>query len=279
MVSDIIGVSPKQEAPFKRGRSRFSTQNKSEEGHRRRANQRNRLRTMEGECSVPMIISDHTEAEQPKSLRGKPSSRNAAVMLAVILCLATAAAAALFFSSHTKHPEVHEDSFHLKLRQISNVRAAIHVEGKYNPSLDTSIEWIRGVDQFHFQGGLDLDNNEIVIPRKGLYFVYSQASFEVSCSGDASSMVHLSHTVQRWSSSYGREDDKTYRTILHSIRTACQRKESDEQDANGDWYTAVYMGAVFNLEKGDRLRTVMKKSMLEQLEDNPGNTFFGAFAL
>ncbi|XP_024152758.1 tumor necrosis factor a (TNF superfamily, member 2) [Oryzias melastigma] len=236
---------------------------------------------MEVECKVPMNVSDNTEADQPTTMRGKPSSKLTAAMLAVILCLATAAAALLFFNSHAKHPEVHEDSFHLKLRQIANVRAAIHLGGEFNASLKDSIQWMAEVDQYHSQGGLKLDNNEIVIPRNGLYFVYSQASFAVSCSGDstANSMVHLSHTVQRWSSSYGTTDNKVYRNILHSVRTACQRAESSEQDGSGHWYSAVYMGAVFNLRRGDRLRTVMDKNMLEQLEDDPGKTFFGVFAL
>jgi len=141
------------------------------------------------------------------------------------------------------------------------------------------------VDQSHSQGGLELNNNEIVIPRNGLYFVYSQASFRVSCSSyDADDtiskpMVHLSHTVKRWSSSYGNDDEKSYQTILHSVRTACQKTASGNIDANGSWFSAVYMGAVFDLRKGDRLRTVMEEKMLEQLEDDPGKTFFGVFSL
>lgn len=142
------------------------------------------------------------------------------------------------------------------------------------------------VDQSHSQGGLELKNNEIVIPRDGLYFVYSQASFRVSCSSnsddDMSShpMVHLSHSVQRWSRSYGNDDvEKDYQTILHSIRTACQKTTSSDSDEDGSWYSAVYMGAVFNLYAGDTLRTEMEEEMLSKLEDDPGKTFFGVFAL
>lgn len=153
------------------------------------------------------------------------------------------------------------------------------------------MEWKNQVDQSHSEG-LKLDNNEIIIPHSGLYFVYSQASFRVSCSShnddaaaddhehDATPMVHLSHTVKRWSSSYGNEETKrSYYTILHSVRTACQKTESSNADEPGSWFSAIYMGAVFNLKEGDRLKTEMGEKMLLNLEDEPGKTFFGVFAL
>ncbi|KAM6899215.1 tumor necrosis factor a (TNF superfamily, member 2) [Xenentodon cancila] len=149
--------------------------------------------------------------------------------------------------------------------------------------MTTSVEWLSDVDESHFQGGLRLKNNEIVIPHTGLYFVYSQASFEVSCSGDdvtSTPLVHLSHTVKRWSSSFTNKDSEdSYQAILHSIRTACQRTTGGDSDADEYWYSAVYMGAVFNLKKGDRLKTLMEEEMLDLLDDDAGKTFFGAFAL
>lgn len=149
--------------------------------------------------------------------------------------------------------------------------------------MKTSVEWKNQVDQSHSQGGLELNNNEIVIPKNGLYFVYSQASFRVSCSSNDTTskhMVHMSHTVKRWSRSYGNNDAKrSYQTILHSVRTACQKTVSSDPDEDRSWYSAVYMGAVFNLNKGDRLKTVTEEKILPKLEDEPGKTFFGVFAL
>lgn len=148
------------------------------------------------------------------------------------------------------------------------------------------MEWKTKVDQYHSQGDFQFEDNEIVIPHSGLYFVYSQASFRVSCStleaDDPSErpLVHLSHTVKRWSSAYSNDDNKrTYDTILHSVRTACQKTISSDPDEEGSWFSAVYMGAVFNLNEGDRLKTVMEERMLKELEDEPGKTFFGVFAL
>ncbi|KAM4539601.1 tumor necrosis factor a (TNF superfamily, member 2) [Odontesthes bonariensis] len=245
---------------------------------------------MDGECKVAVEASVSAEAGEHAAVSGREhrSSRLTAALLVLTLCLAAAAAAVLLSNTHAKwSPGADEDlsNIHLAMRQISNVRAAIHLEGEHNPNRMNSVEWRTQVDQSHSQGGLELNNNEIVIPGNGLYFVYSQASFRVSCSShdaaDTTSepMVHLSHTVKRWSSSYGSDDHRSYQTILHSVRTACQRTAGGNTDANGSWFSAVYMGAVFNLRKGDRLRTVMEEKMLEQLEDDPGKTFFGVFSL
>lgn len=147
--------------------------------------------------------------------------------------------------------------------------------GTHNTERTDSMEWKDKVDQSHSQGELRLEDNEIVIPRSGLYFVYSQASFDVNC--QSGSMVHLSHIVKRWSEAYGNDDTKRqYQTILHSLRTACQGGESNNQER---WFSSIYMGAVFNLKAGDRLRTEMEERMLHSLEDSPGKNFFGVFAL
>nr|XP_020480482.1 tumor necrosis factor-like [Monopterus albus] len=243
---------------------------------------------MEGECKVLLDATVNTEVKKQTMQSVKLISKQTTALLAFTLCLA--AAAVLVFNRHGEDPGHDGDSFdiHHTLRQISNVRAAIHLEGEYNPAIKTSVEWKDQVDQSHFQGGLVLSNNEIVIPQNGLYFVYSQVSFRVRCSisndddDDTTSkpIVHLSHTVMRWSSSYCTDNTTNcYQTILHSIHTACQKTASSDPDDEGHWFSAVYMGAVFNLKKGDTLKTEMEEKMLLDLEDEPGKTFFGVFAL
>ncbi|KAF3707813.1 Tumor necrosis factor TNF-alpha [Channa argus] len=275
---------------------------------------------MERECKV--MLDDAiviTEARTQTNQSFKPSSKLTTALLLFTLCLAAAAAAVLVLNRPAKNPGQDEENFvhtivetclthllmqigrefnlcllffpdlHHTLRQISNVRAAIHLKGEYNPDRNDSVEWKNHVDQSHSQGDLRLEKNEIVIPHNGLYFVYSQASFRVSCSSNAGDdgdnttpgpMVHLSHTVQRWSRAFGNDDDKdSYQTILHSVRTACQKTQANVSDEQGRWYSAIYMGAVFNLKKNDKLKTIMDERMLRDLEDDPGKTFFGVFAL
>ncbi|KAK2829987.1 hypothetical protein Q5P01_017918 [Channa striata] len=247
---------------------------------------------MEGECKVMLDNATvDTDARTQTTQSFKPSSKLTTALLLFTLCLAAAAAAVLVLNRPAKSPGQDEETFdlHHTLRQISNVRAAIHLKGEYNPDRKDSVEWKNQVDQSHSQGELRLEDNEIVIPRNGLYFVYSQASFQVSCSSNADydeddttsrPMVHLSHTVQRSSMAFGSADDRpSYQTILHSVRTACQKTESSESDKEGKWYSAIYMGAVFNLKTNDRLKTIMQEKMLRNLEDDPGKTFFGVFAL
>ncbi|KAF7221629.1 tumor necrosis factor a (TNF superfamily, member 2) [Nothobranchius furzeri] len=237
---------------------------------------------MESECKIELNAAEAVKLT-PTISRASHGSKLTVVLIAV--CLA-AAAAFLILNTHTKSPVPDEDqnALHHKLREISNVRAAIHLEGEYNPNMK-AIEWTTEVDQSHAQGGLQLINNEIVIPQTGLYFVYSQASFRVSCSTRSAedvtskSMVHLSHAVKRWSSSFGSDDEKSYQTILHSVRTACQKSVDENSDSDESWFSAIYMGAVFSLRRGDRLKTVMEERMMEKLEDEPGKTFFGVFAL
>ncbi|XP_061681403.1 tumor necrosis factor a (TNF superfamily, member 2) [Syngnathoides biaculeatus] len=238
---------------------------------------------MEGDCEVTVVAAVDSESKNSARCGAKHGSNLIVVLLGITLCLAIAAAVLLVFNVHTKMPGQDEDTFdiHHTLRQLSNVRAAIHLTGQYNSQMANSVKWTNKVDPSHSEGGLELKNNEIVIPQDGLYFVYSQVSFRVSCHMDenddtsAMSMVHLTHRVRRWSSSFGNDE---YCTILHSVRTACQKTAGGDADEEGGWYSAVYMGAVFNLNKGDRLKTVTEK-MLPNLEEEAGKTFFGVFAL
>ncbi|XP_029975882.1 tumor necrosis factor-like [Salarias fasciatus] len=202
---------------------------------------------------------------------------------ALLLCAVGLAAALLLYTARSTGPAAAGDELaglRHALRQGPRLRAAIHLHGLHNSSLKTSVQWMDQVGQSHAQGGLRLEDNQIVIPSAGLYFVYSQASFAVRCGGDDPedvSLVHLSHTVKRWSDSWASErTDESYHTILHSTRTACQQ---GAPRPDGFWYSAVYMGAVFSLRGGDRLSTAVGEDMLDKLEDEDGKTYFGVFAL
>ncbi|XP_035623201.2 tumor necrosis factor [Oncorhynchus keta] len=242
---------------------------------------------MEGDCSRVMVDLENGPVSPTVTLVREKSTgrwRLCGALLAMALCVS----AALFFTCHSKKQDHTEkdDEIHHNLRQLSgNRKAAIHLEGEYNTNGDykSSVEWTDDEGQGFSQGGLKLNNNEIVIPQTGLYFIYSQVSFHVSCKADPKhpnnqDMVHLSNTVTRWSPSYGTEDNKEYQTLLNSVRTVC-KKSSDSEASEGKWYNAVYMGAVFSLEKGDRLRTVTENRLLPHLESGAGKNFFGVFAL
>ncbi|KAF3839513.1 hypothetical protein F7725_018230 [Dissostichus mawsoni] len=170
---------------------------------------------------------------------------------------------------------------HTTLRRISSkAKAAIHLEGIYEEgkSLEDQLEWRSGQGQAFAQGGFRLVNNQIVIPQTGLYFVYSQASFRVSCSdgdeeGAGKGLTPLSHRIWRYSDSISSKA-----SLMSAVRSACQNTAQEDSYRDGQgWYNAIYLGAVFQLNKGDRLWT--ETNQLSELETDEGRTFFGVFAL
>ncbi|XP_056141941.1 tumor necrosis factor b (TNF superfamily, member 2) [Lampris incognitus] len=170
---------------------------------------------------------------------------------------------------------------HHTLRRIgSKAKAAIHLEGSYEDGegFKDQVEWRKDQGQAFAQGGLRLVDNQITIPQTGLFFVYSQASFRVSCSDDDGEFVGrhvapLSHRIWRFSDSVGGRS-----SLLSAVRSACQRVANDDGYRIGEgWYNAIYLGAVFQLNRGDRLWT--ETNQLTEIESEGGRTFFGVFAL
>ncbi|XP_060937363.1 tumor necrosis factor b (TNF superfamily, member 2) [Limanda limanda] len=179
---------------------------------------------------------------------------------------------------------------HQTLKQISSrAKAAIHLEGSQQASTKNSkakLVWESGTGSAFAQGGFELVNNQIIIPETGLYFVYSQASFRVSCrDGDAegkdgeAKLTSVSHRIWRYADSEG---DNV--SLMSAVRSACQiaptqvaqTQDYAVQDGQG-WYNAIYLGAVFQLNRGDKLWT--ETNMFTELETEGGKTFFGVFAL
>ncbi|KAI5621665.1 tumor necrosis factor, alpha [Silurus asotus] len=199
--------------------------------------------------------------------------RTCGVLLAVALC---AAAAVCFTQNKTQSSPDETQEIKHSLRQISgSAKAAIHLSGRYNDQIsNTSVQWLNNADQ-SFVSGLKLQNNEITILHSGLYFVYSQASYRLSCTTNdveaEGQVLHLSHTVKRMSDSYG-----SWKPLLSSTRSACKLTTDDEP---AYWYGTIYVGAAFKLRAGDRLCTVMDNKLLSNVETAGGKTFFGAFSL
>ncbi|KAL0961781.1 hypothetical protein UPYG_G00331650 [Umbra pygmaea] len=202
-------------------------------------------------------------------------------LLVLVLCVS---AAICFTLPAMKQDQVDKSNeIQHTLRQISeNRKTAIHLEGYYDPTgkYNTSVEWSKDVNQGFNEGGLELKNNEVVIPRSGFYYVYTQASFQVSCKATADSeptLVHITHRVDRWTSTIGCPTKKEYHPMLHTVRTVCESSSGSQSE--GKWRSAVYMGAVFSLNKGDELKTVTSEKLLPQLDSSSGKNIFGVFAL
>ncbi|XP_032375498.1 tumor necrosis factor b (TNF superfamily, member 2) [Etheostoma spectabile] len=213
-------------------------------------------------------------------------------LLTVALCLGGIQLFALYWSRKpesmtqpgqtetlVKKDTVEKDPHYTLSRISSKAKAAIHLEGyEGGESLPEQLQWRIDQGQAFAQGGFKLDNNQIVIPQTGLYFVYSQASFRVSCSdGDEEDagkhITPLSHRIWRYSDSIGSKA-----SLMSAVRSVCQNTAQEDVYSDGQgWYNAIYLGAVFQLNKGDQLRT--ETNQLSELETDEGRTFFGVFAL
>lgn len=117
--------------------------------------------------------------------------------------------------------------------------------------------------------GMELIDNQLVVPANGLYLIYSQVLFKGQ---GCPSYVLLTHTVSRFAVSY---QDKV--NLLSAIKSPCP-KESLEGAEFKPWYEPIYLGGVFELQKGDRLSAeVNLPSYLDFAES--GQVYFGVIAL
>ncbi|XP_077576847.1 tumor necrosis factor b (TNF superfamily, member 2) [Stigmatopora nigra] len=235
-----------------------------------------------------------------------------AALLAAALCLGIVFLLAWYWHDrpHATAPSVgptqalvgdgeNSDPHHTLKKIGTNAKAAIHLEGIYEEGGKAQLQWRNGQGQTFAQGGLDLRDNQIAVPHTGLYFVYSQASFRITCERDGTggagaadagaadagaadvgagaggAPVPLSHRVWRYSDSVGRKA-----SLMSAVRSACQQGGASAEDDGGakhGWYNALYLGAVFQLNKDDRLWT--ETNQVSELETDGGKTFFGVFAL
>ncbi|XP_006995296.1 lymphotoxin-alpha [Peromyscus maniculatus bairdii] len=145
------------------------------------------------------------------------------------------------------------------------LKPAAHLVG--HPSKQNSLLWRANTDRAFLRHGFSLNNNSLLVPASGLYFVYSQVVFSgESCSPKATpAPIYLAHEVQLLSSQYP----------FHVPLLSAQK--SVYPGLQGPWVRSMYQGAVFLLSKGDQLST--HTDGVSHLHFSPSSVFFGAFAL
>ncbi|XP_012886735.1 PREDICTED: lymphotoxin-alpha [Dipodomys ordii] len=156
--------------------------------------------------------------------------------------------------STDQHP--HKHSFYGTFNPIAHLVGDIHTPG--------SLSWTANTDRT-FLHGFTVNNNTLVVPTAGLYFVYSQVFFSGnSCPSDGTPLL-LTHEVQLFSSQY-----PNHVPILSAQTSLCPGIE-------GPWMRSLYVGAVFVLTQGDQLST--QTNGLSHLDLRPSSVYFGAFSL
>ncbi|XP_030638880.1 tumor necrosis factor b (TNF superfamily, member 2) [Chanos chanos] len=171
-----------------------------------------------------------------------------------------------------------EDEHQQLLKQVAQTaKAAVHLNGELQLGrVGDSILWQNNVSQAFSQGELRLENNEIIIPHPGLYFVYTQASYHVKCrqNSDDDEDRHSPVSLTVFHQSIALNGKKL--RLLRSVKSVCQSAENDADDDENS-YTTVYLGAVFQLHAKDKLS--VESNHLTDIEFEPEKTFFGVFAL
>ncbi|CAH2314389.1 tumor necrosis factor-like [Pelobates cultripes] len=145
--------------------------------------------------------------------------------------------------------------------RVANKLAA-HLTGVRSKN---EISW-KGESQNSFlENEMKLKNNALVIPKDGLYFVYTQVIFTgLSCVD--TNAIQLTHKVNKYSDSEGDASP-----ILTSTKTAC------EVQSKSAWFHPIYQGGIFQLDKGDVLST--STTDIKYVDTNNGKTYFGILAI
>ncbi|XP_062873406.1 tumor necrosis factor b (TNF superfamily, member 2) [Trichomycterus rosablanca] len=221
----------------------------------------------------------------------KPAKTSVWKIIAVITVLVTCAvASALFTWQYMSSQSQSETKLHMELQRTATradhqkmlteiskrTQAAIHLHVSGNDE-KKSLHWETDVDQSFSKGDLKLTDNAIVIPRDGLYFVYTQASYSVPCSSSEknidNSYTPLHHKVQ-WLSPTIPLSKKHY--LLSGVKSTCETR-TKEQMNDEPVFDFIYLGGVFQLYKGDRLLT--ETNHRANIEREGSKTFFGVFEL
>uniref|UniRef100_A0A8C5KYW6 Tumor necrosis factor n=1 Tax=Jaculus jaculus TaxID=51337 RepID=A0A8C5KYW6_JACJA len=225
--------------------------------------------------STESMIRDVELAEEalPKKAGGPQGSRHC-LCLSLFSFLLVAGATTLFCLLHfgvigPQREEVSASAIFTLRSSSQNTsdKPVAHVVA--NQQAEEQLEWLSQRANALLANGMQLIDNQLVVPSDGLYLVYSQVLFKGQ---GCSTYVLLTHTVSRFAASY---PDKV--NLLSAIKSPCP-KETSEGTESKPWYEPVYLGGVFQLEKGDRLSAeVNLPDYLDFAES--GQVYFGVIAL
>ncbi|XP_004711752.1 tumor necrosis factor [Echinops telfairi] len=147
-------------------------------------------------------------------------------------------------------------------KPVAHVVASTQDEGQ--------LKWVSKVANALLDNNVELIDNQLVVPSDGLYLIYSQVLFKGP--GCPATHVILTHTVSRIAVSYQAKVN-----LLSAIKTPCHRETPEGAEAK-PWYEPIYLGGVFQLQKGDRLSAEINLPDYLDLAES-GQVYFGIIAL
>ncbi|XP_074046246.1 tumor necrosis factor [Macrotis lagotis] len=138
-----------------------------------------------------------------------------------------------------------------------------------NQSAEGQLQWLSGRANALLKNGIELKDNQLVVPSTGLYLVYSQLLFKGE---DCASELLLTHTISRVAPSY-----KKKVSLLAAIKSPCQKALQGAGETSL-WFEPIYLGGVFQLEMGDKLSADTNYPNYLDFAES-GQVYFGVIAL
>ncbi|XP_073494123.1 lymphotoxin-alpha-like [Phyllobates terribilis] len=149
-------------------------------------------------------------------------------------------------------------------------KTAAHLQA--NPFIQDSLAWTNDTDNSFSRGNLSFENNKLLVLHQGLYFIYSQALFGgTQCPQQNKNLVSLNVMLDS-----KMENDNVI--LLRAYKTPCEQLQLSPKNTGSAamWNRSIFLGAVFQLEKGDKLYVTTTGT--EFLRREPGTIYFGAYA-
>ncbi|XP_010361055.1 tumor necrosis factor isoform X2 [Rhinopithecus roxellana] len=232
--------------------------------------------------STESMIRDVELAEEalPRKTAGPQGSRRC-WFLSLFSFLLVAGATTLFCLLHFGVIGPQREEFPKDLPLISPLAQAVRSSSRTpsdkpvahvvaNPQAEGQLQWLNRRANALLANGVELTDNQLVVPSEGLYLIYSQVLFKGQ--GCPSNHVLLTHTISRIAVSY-----QTKVNLLSAIKSPCQRETPEGAEAK-PWYEPIYLGGVFQLEKGDRLSAEINLPDYLDFAES-GQVYFGIIAL
>ncbi|XP_074167573.1 tumor necrosis factor [Sminthopsis crassicaudata] len=231
--------------------------------------------------STESMIRDVELAEEALQRKARgPQGPGRCLCLTLTSFLFLAGATILFCLLHFgvigPQKEEEQDAFRDMNPLTQRVRSCQSESGKpvahviANSRAEGQLQWLNRSANALLNNGMELRDNQLVIPASGLYLVYSQLLFKgENC---ASEPLYLTHTISRFALSYQNKVN-----LLAAIKSPCQKATREAREAN-PWYEPTYLGGVFQLEEGDKLSSNTNYPKHLDLAE-PGQVYFGIIAL
>nr|BAE32445.1 unnamed protein product [Mus musculus] len=218
--------------------------------------------------STESMIRDVELAEEalPQEMGGFQNSRRC-LCLSLFSFLLVAGATTLFclLNFGVIGPQ-RDEKFPNGLPLISSMAQTLTLT---NHQVEEQLEWLSQRANALLANGMDLKDNQLVVPADGLYLVYSQVLFKGQGCPD---YVLLTHAVSRFAISYQEKVN-----LLSAVKSPCP-KDTPEGAELKPWYEPIYLGGVFQLEKGDQLSAEVNLPKYLDFAES-GQVYFGVIAL